>query len=120
MNPWENITELNLIVLDKRYYKESGTMMGSLYRIMPDGTLKRFDYGYLDLAIKHNEGIKVTKRPPTEEEIKYFDNLLEEKIIKWGKPGPLGFMIHEYSEDLEEALISEIGSGNIYIAGKGP
>lgn len=64
-----------LIYVGDKYYMESGTMLSTLYE---EGTWSRYDWGFVQRDLR--EGIPITIRPATKEEIEIVD--LKLKRIK--------------------------------------
>lgn len=109
--------KFDLVYIGKEYYEKSGTLMSWIYCKMADGSFKRFDEGYVSLALEKNPKVTITCRRPTEKEREYFEKQLSNISEKWGKPSDAGFFILPESEDTDIAIRELIGDGRAYFIG---
>lgn len=86
-----------LVFIGERFYKESQTLMSSIYRITRDGSWQRYDWGFLQLDISAGKEIRI--RPATEKEIKFFEAKLNETLIKWGYQPGMKAQVHTVGKD---------------------
>ncbi len=63
---------MNCIFIGDRFYRESGTIMSSVYEINPNGTHSRTDWGFIGIALKNGKTVNI--RPATSDEIKLFED----------------------------------------------
>jgi hypothetical protein len=71
--------ERNLIYIGDRYYKESHTIMSSIYE---ESTWMRFDWGFVNTDLRN--GISVRIRPANAEELGVAHQNLKEILEKYG------------------------------------
>jgi hypothetical protein len=91
------MSTVSLVFIGERFYKESQTLMGNIYRKHPDGKWSRYDWGALQLDI--NAGKVIEIRPATDKEIKFFDGKLNETLVKWGYQPGLAAQVHNVGAD---------------------
>ena len=70
----EKEKHLAYIHLGREFYHRSGSQIGQLYRIN-GAHYVRSDWGRIQVLLR--EGTIVTIKPATEEQLKYFENLLK-------------------------------------------
>lgn len=58
--------EIKLVHFGKEFYWKSGIILSSIYKENPDGSLSRYDYGYMALDMEKGHSISV--RQATEKE----------------------------------------------------
>jgi hypothetical protein len=63
----------NVVYIGERFYRESGTMMSSVFEII-DKKYYRTDWGKISIAL--DNGQNITIRPATKKEIEYFEEML--------------------------------------------
>lgn len=73
---------INLVFIGDRFYKESKTMMSSVYRENPKGTFYRYDWGFMYMDMESGKELHI--RPATKREIEFFEMVLNEMYIKYG------------------------------------
>lgn len=64
---------IKFVHIGRKFYRESGTMMGSIYKLQ-DGLLYRSDWGKIQLLLEQGNSIKI--RPATKTELSQFDKEL--------------------------------------------
>ena len=105
---------IELVYIGEHYYKDSRSVMSPIYRITDEG-YERYDYGFLQIALRDGEGFCIRQATPKEQEM--FKNKLEEVKIKWGitedSPDMLSF---DNTEDLSNA-VAEVFGGKIHKVG---
>lgn len=73
---------IKLVIIGKRFYEESQTLMSMVYRENPKGTFYRYDWGYMQLDMEAGKEIHI--RPATKDELKFFETVLNEQFVKLG------------------------------------
>jgi len=70
---------IDLVFIGEDFYVKSHTLISSIYRQEKDGRLTRFDWGFLQLAIKQaGKGTTIHAREATPEELARFEEMLIE------------------------------------------
>jgi hypothetical protein len=97
---------IELIIIGDRFYKESQTMMSAVYRENPKGTFHRYDGGFLHLDMMAGKEIHI--RPATKEELRFFEEKLNENLVKLGyQQGQNSRVFNQ--PDFFEFVLPEIG-----------
>ena len=60
---------INLIFIGKDFYGKSHTVMSNLYQVHPDGSLTRYDYGFMGIDL--GEGKEICIRQANDEQMKW-------------------------------------------------
>jgi len=95
---------IELVFIGERFYKESQTLMSSIYQSLPGGMWERYDWGKLQLDINAVKNIHFL--PATKEEIQRFETKLNETLIKWGYQPGMKAQIHDDTPDFWYAVTS--------------
>jgi hypothetical protein len=69
--------EKEIVYIGRDFYYKSGTMMSSLYQKFPDGSFKRYDWGFAECDLEEGIGIRIRKA--TREEVAIFTKELEKR-----------------------------------------
>jgi hypothetical protein len=66
---------VKLIYVGEKFYRKSGTRMGTLYEVDEDAKWHRWDWGFVQGALKEGETITIV--PADENELTIAEGLLE-------------------------------------------
>lgn len=95
-----------IVCIGERFYKESQTLMSALYHEQNKGIFYRYDWGHLKLDI--NAGKELHIRPATKEEISFFEEKLNEHLVKFGYQNGMNAIILNKT-DFFDFIYPEIG-----------
>jgi len=97
---------IKLVVVGDKFYKESQAMMSPVYREKGKGVFYRYDWGFLHLDMMAGKEIHI--RPATPEELRFFEEKLNENLVKLGYQPDQNSRIVE-QKDFFEFVLPEIG-----------
>jgi len=97
---------IELVVIGEKFYKESQSTMSAIYREVPKGTFYRYDWGFLHLDIIAGKEIHI--RPAAPKELRFFEEKLNENLVKLGYQSEQNARIVE-QKDFFEFILPEIG-----------
>lgn len=83
---------INVVFVGDRFYSESGTVMSSIYRVGADGSLSRFDWGLVTIALKQGHEVRI--KPANDEQYGKLSRRLAEVVVQNEKDR------REYEKDL--------------------
>lgn len=97
---------IELVIVGEKFYKESQTMMSPVYRRTNPGVYYRYDWGHLHLDMMAGKEIHI--RPATQKEMRFFEEKLNEHLVKMGyQKGMVSLVVDQ--KDFFEFVIPEIG-----------
>lgn len=97
---------IELVIIGERFYKESQTMMSAVYRESSKGVFHRYDWGFLQLDMMSGKEIHI--RPATKEELRFFDEKLNEHFVKLGYQSGQNSMIFD-PKNFFDFVLPDIG-----------
>lgn len=68
----------DIVFIGNDFYEKSRTRMSSIYEKLPDGTFKRYDYGFMSLDLEKGETVMI--RPANGKEKKFFNAKLRDLL----------------------------------------
>jgi len=97
---------IELVCIGDRFYKESQSSMSAIYLEKPKGTFYRYDWGWMQLDMFAGKELHI--RPPTKEELHFFEEKLNEEFVKLGyQKGQIARVFDQ--KDFFEFVLPEIG-----------
>ena len=57
---------MNLIYIGDMFYSKSSSSMSPIYEILSDGTLKRSDWGFVNIALQSGEDVHIRQANDSE------------------------------------------------------
>jgi hypothetical protein len=97
---------IELVVVGERFYKESQTWMSPIYREKPKGVFYRYDWGFMCLDMMAGKELHI--RSATKKEIAFFEEKLNEHLIKMGHQKGLRAQVVA-QQDFFDFVLPEIG-----------
>jgi hypothetical protein len=97
---------IELVIIGERFYKESQAMMSAVYREKNKGIFYRYDWGFLQLDMIAGKEIHI--RPATPAELRFFEEKLNEYLVKFGyQKGMVAQIVDK--ENFFDFVLPEIG-----------
>ncbi len=68
----------NIVFIGQEFYTKSQTRMSPVYEKLPDGTFRRYDFGFMMGDLEKGETVMI--RPADGKEKKFFNNVLNKNL----------------------------------------